>query len=105
MRSSRIVLGMILIVMGLILSFVFPIMSIVPNMVIEYPPSQVQGDGATFSEGKYIFQEFTSDVNLKFTKHRIIGVHGKLNGFCSLTVTILCHVVILKMKKGLSKKG
>lgn len=66
MRSAKVVLGIVLIVLGLILSFVFPIMSIVPNMVIEYPPSQTQGDGATFSEGKYIFQEFTSDINLKF---------------------------------------
>lgn len=65
-RSGRVVLGIILVVIGLILSFVFPIMSIVPNMIVEYPPSQVQGDGATFSEGKYVYQEFRSDINLKF---------------------------------------
>lgn len=68
MRSARVVLGMVLIVAGLVLSFVFPIMAIVPNMVIEYPPSQAQSDGATFSEGKYLFQEFTSDINLKFVR-------------------------------------
>lgn len=66
MRSARVILGVALIAFGLMLSFVFPIMSIVPNMIIEYPPSNVQGDGATFSEGKYIYQEFRSDIHLKF---------------------------------------
>lgn len=68
MRSGRVIFGVALIAFGLILSFVFPIMSIVPNMIVDYPPSQVQGDGATFSEGKYLYQEFTSDINLKFDR-------------------------------------
>lgn len=64
MRSGRVVIGLVLVVLGLLLSFIFPIFSIIPNMVIDYPPSQTQGDGATFSEGKYLFQEFESGINL-----------------------------------------
>jgi hypothetical protein len=66
LKSIKLIIGLLFVVLGLILSFFFPIFSISPNFVIDYPPSEAVGDGVTFSEGKYLYQEFKSDVNLTF---------------------------------------
>lgn len=66
MKKPYLIGGLVVLMVGILFSFVYPIMAIVPNMVIDYPPSRVAPDGATFPEAKALYQYFVSDVDVDF---------------------------------------